>query len=158
MEEQSILIVEHDHILTKKLRTHLEEAGYSVRGVNNEALAIRSIKDKTPDLIIGSLLRKDRVGFDLVSIDRHEMNRQDLPIIKLSERVSREDILLAPERGADDCSTRPYSPRELNARARAMLRRHQCGYLFDQISSPNAPYTAQRTQPRQKHSTKYRLS
>ncbi len=107
MELQSILIVDYDHILTKNLRTHLKEAGYSVRGVNNEALAIRSIKDKTPDLIVGSLLRKDRVGFDLISIDRHEMNRQDLPIIKLSERVSREDILLAPERGADDCITRP---------------------------------------------------
>ncbi len=129
-----------------------------MRGVNSEALATRSIKDKTPDLIVGSLLRKDRVGFDLISIDRHEMNRQDLPIIKLSKRVSRENILLAPERGADDCITRPFSPRELNARARAMLRRLQCVYLFDQISLPNAPYTAQSTQPRQKHSTKYRLS
>ena len=50
MEQQSILIVDHDHILTEMLRSHLEEAAYSVRGVNNEALAIRSTKDKTPDL------------------------------------------------------------------------------------------------------------
>jgi DNA-binding response OmpR family regulator len=149
MEQQSILIVDHDHILTEMLRTHLEEAGYSVGGVNNEALAIRSIKDKTPDLLIGSLLRMDPVGVELNSTVRHELNLLELPIIILSERASREDILLALERGADDCITRPFSPGELIARVRAMLRRRQSVCIVDQISSQNDPYTAPSKQPRQ---------
>lgn len=118
-----ILIADDDQNLTDLLRNQLENAGFEVVVAGNAESAARRIRNDTPDLLITNLTLPDQDGIALINLVRRDLQLSRLPIIILSTRATRVDKLSALESGADDYITRPFSPRELVARVRSMLRR-----------------------------------
>ncbi len=117
---ERILIIEDEMELVRVLRSYLEKAGYSVihatRG--DEGLA-RWEADK-PDLV---LLDLNLPGIDGLDIARQMRKKSDIPILMLTARVDELDRLIGLELGADDYISKPFSPREVVARVKAVLRR-----------------------------------
>ncbi len=118
---QCILVVEDEPAIAESLSYALERDGFtaSIAPTCGEA----DDKKATADLIILDLMLPDGSGFDL--IDKMRRNGNRTPIIVLSSRDSEADRVAALETGADDYVTKPFSPREIVARVRAVLRRSQ---------------------------------
>jgi DNA-binding response OmpR family regulator len=117
---QKILVVE-DHKKTAKLiRMYLESSQYDVLEALNGRQAIDLARQTNPDLIILDLMLPKVDGLDVCRILRAESKT---PIIMLTAKTTEDDILLGLDLGADDYMTKPFSPRELVARVRTVLRR-----------------------------------
>jgi DNA-binding response OmpR family regulator len=116
----SILIVEDESELVKILRLYLEQAGYNILTASRGDSGLSIWQQKQPDLVILDLNLPGLNGLDVA----REIRRQsDTPIIMLTARVEEADRLIGLELGADDYITKPFSPREVVARVRAVLRR-----------------------------------
>ena len=116
----SLLIIEDEHELVNVLQSYLEKAGYTVFSAARGDTGLAAFEDKSPDLVILDLNLPGLDGFDVA----REIRRQaDTPIIMLTARVAESDRLVGLELGADDYVTKPFSPREVVARVRAVLRR-----------------------------------
>jgi DNA-binding response OmpR family regulator len=120
MSGETILVVDDEPKIVKTVRAYLEEAGFRVvaAGDGREALAV--FRNDRPALVILDLGLPGVDGLDVARTIRKE---SDLPIIMLTARVDETDKLIGLELGADDYVTKPFSPRELVARVRAVLRR-----------------------------------
>jgi DNA-binding response OmpR family regulator len=120
MSGETILVVDDEPKILKTVRAYLEEAGFRVvaTGDGREALAV--FRRDRPALVILDLGLPGVDGLDVARVIRKE---SDLPIIMLTARVDETDKLIGLELGADDYVTKPFSPRELVARVRAVLRR-----------------------------------
>jgi DNA-binding response OmpR family regulator len=116
----SILIVEDEPELVKVLRSYLEQAGFSVFTAYRGDSGLSTWEQKHPDLVILDL---NLPGMDGLDVARQIRKRSDTPIIMLTARVEETDRLIGLELGADDYITKPFSPREVVARVRAVLRR-----------------------------------
>jgi len=123
-QNQTILIVDDEPKIVRLARDYLEKNGFRVltAGDGIEALAVAR-RDK-PDLIVLDLMLPGMDGLDVCRILRRE---SDVPIIMLTARVEEADQLIGLEIGADDYINKPFSPRALVARVRALLRRVQGG-------------------------------
>ncbi len=115
-----ILVVEDEAHITRTLRLYLEQAGYQVAIIADGALAMPAFRHEKPDLVILDLHLPHVDGWEVCRQIRHEA---DTPIIMLTARSEESDKLIGLELGADDYVTKPFSPREVTARVRVVLRR-----------------------------------
>ncbi len=122
---QRILVVDDDKEIVRLLRGYLEQAGYQVLVAYDGETAIHTLRRERPSLAVLDLMLPDRDGWDITRIVRSDANLADLPIIMLTARVEDQDKIIGLELGADDYVTKPFNPREVVARVRAVLRRAQ---------------------------------
>lgn len=115
-----ILIVDDEPKLVNLVRGYLEQDGYDVVSANDGRTALFAARDHKPDLIILDLMMPEMDGWEFLRRHRQERNT---PVIMLTARVEDVDKIAGLEMGADDYLTKPFSPRELVARVRAVLRR-----------------------------------
>ena len=117
---QLILVVDDEARLVSVVRGYLEQAGYDVVTAGNGREALFASRDHQPDLIILDMMMPVMDGLTFI---REYQKEGSAPIIALTARVNETDKILGLEMGADDYITKPFSPRELTARVRAVLRR-----------------------------------
>ena len=116
----NILVVDDDPDIAQTLRHYLEQSGYLVSVASDGKQAIQAFHSVRPDLIVLDLMMPEMDGMEVTrTIRRHS----DVPIIMLTARVDETDKLIGLEMGADDYVTKPFSPREVVARVKAVLRR-----------------------------------
>lgn len=115
-----ILVAEDDGKQARLVRIYLEREGNAVQVVGDGRAALEKARSSKPDLIVLDVMLPLVDGLDVCRILRAE---SDVPILLLTARTTEEDMLLGLDLGADDYLTKPYSPRELTARVRALLRR-----------------------------------
>ena len=115
-----ILIAEDDPRQAEIVRRYLQAAGWDPVVVGDGRAAITAIRRRVPDLLVLDVLMPEIDGRDVCRVLRVDY---DLPILMLTARSSADDRVLGLELGADDYLTKPYDPRELVARVRALLRR-----------------------------------
>jgi two-component system alkaline phosphatase synthesis response regulator PhoP len=120
----TILIVDDEPKIVKQARDYLERGGFRVLGAGDGKLALALTREQRPDLIVLDLNLPAMDGLDVCRALRRE---SDVPIIMLTARADEADRLIGLELGADDYVVKPFSPRELVARVRAVLRRVQGG-------------------------------
>ncbi|WP_322995269.1 response regulator [Castellaniella sp.] len=118
----NILVVEDEIKLAEILRTYLEAAGYTVRCLDNGLDVMPVVRDWVPQLVLLDLMLPGRDGLDVC---RDIRAQTAIPVIMVTARTDEIDRLLGLELGADDYICKPYSPREVVARVRAVLRRLQ---------------------------------
>ena len=120
----SLLIIEDEPELVRVLRSYLEQAGFHVLTALRGDTGLTTWEDKHPDLVILDLNLPGMDGLDVARhIRQHETHRT--PIIMLTARTDEMDQLLGLELGADDYIPKPFSPRIVVARVRALLRRNE---------------------------------
>ena len=117
---RTILIVDDEPKIVTLARDYLERAGFTVASAADGAAAVAAFHSATPDLIVLDLGLPGRDGLDVTRLVRKESN---VPIIILTARGEESDKLVGLELGADDYIVKPFSPKELVARVRAVLRR-----------------------------------
>jgi DNA-binding response OmpR family regulator len=117
---QTILVVDDEPKITQLVRDYLERAGFSVRSARDGPEALMRARTDRPDLVVLDLGLPGLDGFD---VTRRLRRDSSVPIIMLTARDDESDTLVGLELGADDYVTKPFSPRELVARVRAVLRR-----------------------------------
>jgi DNA-binding response OmpR family regulator len=117
---RTILVVDDDKKIVDLVSLYLKRDGYSVLAAYDGQGALDTARRKQPDLIVLDLLLPELDGTDVCRLLRAE---SDVPIIMLTARSTDEDKLLGLDIGADDYLTKPFNPRELVARIRAVLRR-----------------------------------
>jgi DNA-binding response OmpR family regulator len=117
---RKILIVDDDRKTVDLLRLYLEKDGYQVLTAHDGRQALELTRQRRPNLIVLDLMLPSVDGLDVCRILRAET---DTPIIMLTARTTEDDKLLGLDLGADDYITKPFSPREVVARVRVVLRR-----------------------------------
>jgi DNA-binding response OmpR family regulator len=116
----TILIVEDEKELNKVLQAYLSKAGYQTLGAYRGDEALHMWERESPDLV---LLDLNLPGMDGLEVAKRIRKVKDTPIIMVTARVDEVDRLIGLELGADDYITKPFSPREVVARVKAVLRR-----------------------------------
>jgi two-component system alkaline phosphatase synthesis response regulator PhoP len=119
---KTILVVDDEPKITDLLRDYLVRSGFTVWTAGDGRTALATARDKKPDLIIVDLGLPDIDGLDVTRSVRREST---VPLIVLTARDEETDKILGLELGADDYVTKPFSPKELVARVRAVLRRSE---------------------------------
>jgi two-component system phosphate regulon response regulator PhoB len=119
-----ILIVEDEPSIQELLAFNVMQAGYEALRAADADSAWQQIRGNLPDLILLDWMLPDTSGVVLAKQFRADARTRDIPIIMLTARGEERDKILGLESGADDYITKPFSPRELMARIRAVLRRH----------------------------------
>lgn len=115
-----ILVVDDEERMVRFIRLNLEHDGFYVIEAFRGAQAIQAIRDKLPDLVLLDVMLPDIDGFEVLKMIR-EINT--VPVIMLTAKGEEDDRVHGLELGADDYVTKPFSPRELVSRVRAVLRR-----------------------------------
>jgi two-component system phosphate regulon response regulator PhoB len=123
MQNTSVLLVEDEPAIVELVSYSLREAGWSISSVGTTGAAWDSIRQGKPDLLLLDWMLPDQSGLRLLARLRADRDFQDIPVIMLTAKSMEEDKLAGLNTGADDYVTKPFSPRELLARARALLRR-----------------------------------
>lgn len=119
-----ILVVDDEPKIVKQAQDYLEKSGFRVATAGDGKTALAATRHERPDLVVLDLNLPEMDGLDVCRALRRE---SDVPIIMLTARVDEADRLIGLELGADDYITKPFSPRELVARVRAVLRRVRGG-------------------------------
>ena len=117
-----ILVIDDEAQIVRVLRGYLENAGFSVVTAGDGVQAMAVFRREAPDLVLLDLTLPSMDGLDVARAIHKE---GDVPIIMVTARVEETDRLIGLELGADDYITKPFSPREVVARVRAVLRRTQ---------------------------------
>jgi len=117
-----VMVAEDDLKQAELVRLYLRDAGHTVVVVHDGRSVIDEVRHRCPDLLILDLMMPKIDGWEVCRILRGE---SDLPILMLTARSTKNDLLQGLDSGADDYLTKPYDPRELMARVRALLRRSQ---------------------------------
>ena len=117
---ETILVVDDEPKIVRLARDYLEHSGYRVVTAGDGKAALDTLRQSRPDLVVLDL---NLPGIDGLEVCRRIRSDSDVPIIMLTARVEETDRLIGLEIGADDYITKPFSPRELVARTRAVLRR-----------------------------------
>ena len=123
MQDKQILVVEDEEDILELVSFNLKKQGYQVRGVTSGEEALQEVRRKIPSLIILDLMLPGVDGFDVCKSLKNNPRTKTVPIVMLTARSEEADIVIGLELGADDYLTKPFSPRELIARVRAILRR-----------------------------------
>src|SRR5258708_39799535 len=119
---QTVLVVDDEPKLARLARDYLEHAGYAVLTAGDGPSAVQAARTRRPDLVILDL---GLPGLDGLEVLRTIRAAGATPVVVLTARDTELDKLLGLELGADDYVTKPFSPRELVARVRAVLRRSE---------------------------------
>ncbi|MEI6414109.1 MAG: response regulator [Pseudomonadota bacterium] len=127
-----VLVIEDDPAIQELLRFILIQAGFDAAVVESGERALAEISETLPDVTLIDLMLPGMSGVTLAKSIRMNARTRDLPIIMVTARADEQDRVLGLEIGADDYVTKPFSPKELIARIRAVLRRrapHQAGQV-----------------------------
>ena len=119
----SILVVEDEPAIQELIAVNLARHGHEVRRAATAEEAYRSVAESLPDVILLDWMLPDAPGPSITRRLRSEARTRDVPIIMLTARAGEDDKVAGLESGADDYITKPFSPRELEARIQAVLRR-----------------------------------
>ncbi len=117
-----VLVVDDEPMVLEVVTAYLERDGFQVTTASNGNEALNAIADSRPDLIVLDVMLPEIDGFDVLGRIRRS---SDTPVILLTARTEEPDRVLGLELGADDYVVKPFSPRELAARVRSVLRRAQ---------------------------------
>jgi DNA-binding response OmpR family regulator len=115
-----VLVVEDDRTVAEVVTRYLEREGFAVESVGDGNEALARADAQLPDLVVLDIMRP---GLDGLEVCRRLRSRAPIPVVMLTARGSEEDRVLGLELGADDYVAKPFSPRELTARVKAVLRR-----------------------------------
>jgi len=121
--QPSVLIVEDDLALSELLQWHFDSEGYGVRTTPDGEEALVLVRERLPDLIVLDWMIESLSGMEVCRQLRRSKESARVPILMLTARGEEEDKIRGLKTGADDYVTKPFSPRELLARAEALIRR-----------------------------------
>jgi two-component system phosphate regulon response regulator PhoB len=124
---ERILLVDDEPDLLELVRVNLEQAGYLVESAEGGREALATLRRSPPDLVILDLMLPDVSGTEICRQVRADQHLSEVPIIMLTAKADEVDRVVGLELGADDYVTKPFSPRELTLRVRAVLRRRKSG-------------------------------
>lgn len=120
LKDRRILVVDDEERMVRFIRLNLEHDGFRVIEAFNGSQAIEKVRNSLPDLVLLDVMMPDIDGFEVLRIIREVSN---VPVIMLTAKGEEDDRVRGLELGADDYITKPFSPRELASRVRAVLRR-----------------------------------
>lgn len=132
-EQYKVLIVEDEEQLASLLADYLQHAGYRTAQVRRGDEAIAAIRAEQPDLVLLDLMLPGKDGMEIC---RETRAFSDVPIIMVTARVEEIDRLLGLELGCDDYICKPFSPREVVARVKAVLRRYHPQPITEDTGDP----------------------
>src|SRR5436190_18571895 len=118
----TILVVDDEPRIVQLVRDYLEHGGFTVLTASDGSAALRTARTQRPDLVVLDL---GLPGLDGIDVTRALRREGEVPIIILTARADESDKLVGLELGADDYVTKPFSPKELVARVRSVLRRSE---------------------------------
>jgi two-component system, OmpR family, alkaline phosphatase synthesis response regulator PhoP len=124
MQKQKILLIEDDEDITALIKLQAEIAGYKIVTASDGLNGYAFVEKELPDVIILDIMLPGQSGFDVCKRIKANQNISHIPIIVLSAKSEETDIVLGLELGADDYVTKPFSPKVLFTRIKAVLRRH----------------------------------
>ena len=131
MAKEKILVVDDEEDILELLTFNLEREGYHVIRAQSGEKAIKSAQSQAPDLIVLDLMLPGIDGLEVTKILKNDSKAKDIPIVMLTAKGEEADIVTGLELGSDDYITKPFSPRVLLARVRAILRRKTREYQDD---------------------------
>jgi len=120
LKNKTILVVDDEERMARFIRLNLEHDGFQVVEAYRGMQALQKYRDSLPDLVLLDVMMPDIDGFEVLSMIREISN---VPVIMLTAKGEEDDRVRGLELGADDYVTKPFSPRELVSRVRAVLRR-----------------------------------
>ena len=120
LRDRRILVVDDEERMVRFIRLNLEHDGFRVTEAFNGNQAINSVRSSLPDLVLLDVMMPDMDGFEVLHLIRETSK---VPVIMLTAKGEEDDRVRGLELGADDYITKPFSPRELVSRVRAVLRR-----------------------------------
>lgn len=123
MAQEKILLVDDEVDILELLAYNLNREGYKTVGVETGEAALKKVETASPDLIILDLMLPGIDGLEITQLLKSNRKTAGIPIIMLSAKGEESDVVAGLELGADDYITKPFSPRILLARVKAMLRR-----------------------------------
>src|SRR5215469_9573272 len=118
-----ILLIEDDRDIVELVRYNLEREGFQVAAATDGATGLAQVRKAPPDILLLDLMLPKLSGLDICKEIRRDQSLNRLPILMLTARGEEADRVVGLEMGADDYVTKPFSPRELGARVKALLRR-----------------------------------
>jgi two-component system, OmpR family, alkaline phosphatase synthesis response regulator PhoP len=165
MAKESILVVEDEEDIQELLRYNLAKDGFRVTGVTTGEEGLRAAKSLLPDLIILDLMLPGVDGLEVCRLLKQDAKTQHLPVVMVTAKGEEADVVTGLELGADDYITKPFSPRVLLARVRAVLRRRRKQppdeaallKIHDLVVHPGRHEVLVRGQPVELTATEFRL-
>ena len=127
MGMKRITVVEDEPAIAEILEYNLEQAGFEVEVIREGDLALVAIRRRVPDLILLDLMLPGLDGLELTRLLKRDPATADVPLIMLTAKDGETDRIVGLELGVDDYVTKPFSPREVVLRVKAVLRRGQSG-------------------------------
>jgi len=121
-KSRRILVVDDEERMVRFIRLNLEHDGFRVTDAYNGTQAINKVRSSLPDLVLLDVMMPDLDGFEVLKIIREVSS---VPVIMLTAKGEEDDRVRGLELGADDYVTKPFSPRELVSRVKAVLRRNE---------------------------------
>ena len=123
MSNEHVLVVDDEEDLLELVRYNLARNGFKVTGVTSGEAGLKMAREQSPDLIVLDLMLPGINGLEVCKTLKGDTTTKHLPIIMLTARGEEADVVAGLELGADDYLTKPFSPRVLEARVKAVLRR-----------------------------------
>jgi phosphate regulon transcriptional regulator PhoB len=118
-----VLLIEDDRDIVELVRYNLEREGFQVDSATDGTTGLAQVRKTPPDILLLDLMLPKLSGLDICKEIRRDQSLNRLPILMLTARGEEADRVVGLEMGADDYVTKPFSPRELGARVKALLRR-----------------------------------
>jgi two-component system, OmpR family, alkaline phosphatase synthesis response regulator PhoP len=133
MPTRTILVVDDEPGIVTIVRDYLDRAGFRVLAAGDGSTALRLARSERPSLMLLDLMLPGIDGLDITRALRQDPATRNMPIIMLTALVDESDKLVGLELGADDYITKPFSPREVVARVRALLRRAEGNLTYSAV-------------------------
>ncbi len=128
-----VAVVDDEPDIVELISLHLRKAGFQVEGFFDSRGLLQFLEKHLPDLILLDLMLPDADGLDICTYLRRKKEWASIPVIMVTAKSDETDRILGLELGADDYVTKPFSPRELVARVKAVLRRQTSGEEMEKI-------------------------
>lgn len=141
MAGKNVLVVDDDENILELVAYNLLRAGYSVDTADNGEAAINKVRSRQPDLVLLDLMLPGIDGFDVCRTLKSDDATRGIPVIMLTARGEEADIVTGLELGADDYIPKPFSPRVLLARVKAVIRRRGRNEVDEQASITHGEIT-----------------
>src|SRR5437764_10599010 len=135
MASTKILIIDDEEDVIDLLSLHLRKAGYALRRATDGATGLRLAREEAPALIILDLMLPKMPGLEICKVLKTDTATRGIPVLMLTARAEEIDRIVGLEFGADDYVTKPFSPREVVLRIKAILRRGNAEETHDRLSA-----------------------
>ncbi len=123
MAKKKILIVEDDRDISELVRYNLEREGYEVSALFDGGGAFDFVLKRRPDVVLLDLMLPEVDGIEICKMIKNQEKTKDTPVIMMTAKGEEADVVVGLQMGADDYITKPFSPKVLTARIKAVLRR-----------------------------------